>query len=595
MRELVAQRELGFQLWEVHRLADLAGHGRFADHDRDTLDMMVEAASRLSRAVLAPLRQPMDLDPPVLEDGGVRVHPGTTRALDELGGGGWVGANLAPEHGGGGLPLMVGVACRFLFAAANYSLSVYPMLAAGVSRLIINFAPPELQKLYLPRLLTLEWTGTMALTEPGAGSSLADIATQAEPAGDHYLLSGQKLFISGGEHDARENIVHLLLARIKGAPAGHRGISLFLVPKLRPDGGGLTPNDIVCSGLFHKMGYRGMPLTQLSLGENNDCRGWLVGRENRGLACMFQMMNEARLEVGLAACGVASAAYRASLAYALERRQGRPPGEKDPTQPQARIIRHADVRRLLLKQRAIAEGGLGLVLQAAAYADRAALGGEDAARAGELLDLITPVAKSFPSDLGLEAVSAGLQVLGGYGYCQEYPLELLYREARIHPIHEGTSGIQGMDLLGRKVAGDGGRALALWAEEVRDDIARARRLDAVEPLSQELEAALVGLEQATGRLLALGREHGQEAMLADATLYLELMGLVAVGWQWLKQAQAAQAGLKRAQDAAAVFYKGKLITARFYFSHELPRVRGIVHILGRGPAASLEAEPETFA
>jgi butyryl-CoA dehydrogenase len=592
----MGRRELGFQLWEVHRAGELCGRGDFAEHDPDSLNLMLEAAGRLAREVLLPLRRPMDLEPPVLEGGRVRVHPGTAGALAALGQGGWVGANLPAEHGGLGLPLVAGVACRALFAAANYSLSVYPMLAAGVARLLISFAEPGLREAYLPRLLDLSWTGTMALTEPQAGSSLADIQTEARPAGGHYLLSGRKLFISGGDQDASENIVHLLLARVAGAPAGVKGISLFLAPKLRPGPSGLEPNDIACSGLFHKLGYRGMPLTQLSLGEEGECRAWLVGPENQGLACMFQMMNEARLEVGLAAAGVAAAAFRASLDYARTRLQGRPPGEKDPQAPPVELIRHADVRRLLLKQRAIAEGGLGLVLEAARQADLARLaGGADQRRRHEtLLGWLTPLAKSFPAEKGVEAVSAGLQVLGGYGYCREYPLELFLREARIHPIHEGATAIQAQDLLGRKALGHRGEALALFTAEVRAAVSRAAGTP-LEPQARRLDQALAGLVNATSHLEEVGARRGAEAMLADAALYLEAAGLVAAGWQWLRQGLAAFAGLRRrpGQELSA-FYRGKIMTGRYFFAYELPQAKGLVARLNQDDPLTTEMEPELF-
>jgi butyryl-CoA dehydrogenase len=592
----MGRRELGFQLWEVHRAAELCGRGAFAEHDPDSVGLMLEAAGRLAREVLLPLRRPMDLEPPVLEGGRVRVHPGTAGALAALGEGGWVGANLPPEHGGLGLPLTAGVACRALFAAANYSLSVYPMLAAGVARLLISFAEPGLRDAYLPRLLDLSWTGTMALTEPQAGSSLADIQTRARPAGGHYLLTGRKLFISGGDQDASENIVHLILARISGAPAGVKGISLFLAPRLRPGGEGLEDNDIACSGLFHKLGYRGMPLTQLSLGERDDCRAWLVGPENQGLACMFQMMNEARLEVGLAAAGVAAAAWRASLDYARTRLQGRPPGEKDPQAPPVELIRHADVRRLLLRQRAVAEGGLSLVLEAARQADLARLAEEpDRRRRREtLLGWLTPIAKTYPSEEGVAAVSAGLQVLGGYGYCQEYPLELFWRESRIHPIHEGATAIQAQDLLGRKALRHRGEALGLFAGEVRAEIEAAAGTP-LEPQARRLEEALSGLVGATAHLEQVGARRGPEPMLADAALYLEAAGLVAVGWQWLRQGLAAFAGLRqRPGRERSDFYRGKILTCRYFFAYELPRTRGLFHRLHQDDAITLAMEPELF-
>jgi butyryl-CoA dehydrogenase len=387
--------------------------------------------------------------------------------------GGWISALAPYEYGGQQLPLLIGAVTRFIFSAANYSASVYPLLTAGAAHLIESFAAQELKDLYIPKMYAGEWQGTMALTEPQAGSSLSDLSTLAEPTDQgYYLLRGQKIFISASDHDGVDNIVNLLLARIKGAPSGVKGISLFVAPKFRPEAdGSLTANDIQVAGSFHKLGYRGSPICQLSLGENSGCRGFLVGEPHQGLAYMFQMMNEARIDVGMSAAAIASAAYCASLQYAKERPQGRRLTSKDPTLPPVPIIEHADVKRMLLFQRAVVEGSFSLLLQCTVYADRArVLSGDDKEKNELLLDLLTPVAKTYPSEMGVLSVSQGLQILGGYGYCDEFPLELFYRDARIHPIHEGTTGIHGLDLLGRKMVMKGGKAAQLYFQEVEKTI-----------------------------------------------------------------------------------------------------------------------------
>ena len=400
--------------------------------------------------MMRPILEEMDRNPPELEDGSIRVHADVRKILDECGKGGWITASKPVAHGGDQLPLMITDSCQYIFCAANYSAAVYPGLNAGASHLIEAFGSEALKETYLPNLHNGKWQGTMALTEPGAGSSLSDLETSAEPTDEGYhLIRGQKIFISAGDHNCVDNVVHLMLAKIQGGPPGVKGISLFVVPKFRPaQGGGLEPNDVVASGVYHKMGYRGAPITQLSMGDGNDCRGWLVGEPHKGLFYMFQMMNEARLGVGLGATAIASAAYYAALEYCRERRQGRRTGQKDPTQPQVPIIEHADIRRALLFQKAVIEGSHSLLLQGCRYADMMRVtDGEEKERCSLLLDLLTPVAKTYPSEMGILAVSQGLQCFGGSGYCDDYPLEQYYRDMRIHPIHEGTTAIHGLDIL----------------------------------------------------------------------------------------------------------------------------------------------------
>ena len=458
--KFVSERNLKFLLYEVFDAASLTRHPYYADHSRESFDMALETALKIGKNLLKPKLQEMDKTASEFVNGRVKVHPLVRTFMKECGEGGWIAASFSFDLGGQQLPLMISAACRFIISAANYSASVYPMLTTGAAHLIISFGSQELKDAYLPKMLAGEWQGTMALTEPQAGSSLADITTLAEPAdGGYYKIRGQKIFISAGDHDGVDNVVHLMLAKIKGAPAGVRGISLFVVPQKRMENGELVFNDVNTAGIYHKMGYRGAPITQLSMGENNDCRGWLVGEPHRGLSYMFQMMNEARIDIGSGASAIASAAYYASLEYAQQRPQGRKVTSKDPTQPQIPIIQHADIRRMLLFQRAVVEGSMALVLQCSKYSDmERTLSGEEKEKATLLLDLLTPVAKTYPSEMGILSISAGMQCLGGYGYCDEFPLELYYRDARIHPIHEGTTGIQGITLLGRNVTMKNGAA-----------------------------------------------------------------------------------------------------------------------------------------
>jgi alkylation response protein AidB-like acyl-CoA dehydrogenase len=438
----------------------------------------------------------------------------------------------------------------------------------------------------------------MALTEPEAGSSLSDITTMAEPTDKgYYKIRGQKVFISAGDHDAVENVVHLMLAKITGAPPGVKGISLFVVPKKRiSEAGALVQNDVVTSGIFHKLGYRGCPITQLSIGDKDDCQGYLVGKPHHGLMYMFQMMNEARIGVGMGATAVATAAYYASLEYAKTRKQGRKVSEKNPGQPQIPIIEHADVKRMLLFQRAVVEGSLSLLLQCSQYADLQKIGNDhEKEKYALLLDLLTPVAKTYPSEMGILSISQGLQIFGGSGFCDDYPLEQYYRDARIHPIHEGTTGIHGIDLLGRKVLMQNGKAFQLFLAEVRAAVEEAGKFPGLEPYARELSEGIEKLVQVTSHLVGISQHKGPEHFLADATLYLDLIGIISVAWQWLLQAIAIEKALEKQLPAVEeTFYRGKLHTFRYFFGYELPKIEGLVKRLSNNDGLTVEMDEALF-
>ncbi|NNL74768.1 MAG: acyl-CoA dehydrogenase, partial [Desulfobacterales bacterium] len=451
---------------------------------------------------------------------------------------------------------------------------------------------------YVPRMRAGEWQGTMALTEPEAGSSLSDITTMAEPTDKgYYRLKGQKIFISAGDHDGAENVIHLMLAKIEGAPAGVKGISLFVVPKKRiEDNDNLVSNDVVASGVYHKLGYRGCPIVQLSMGDKNDCRGWLVGEPHNGLKYMFQMMNEARIGVGMGATAMATAAYYASLDYSRSRLQGRKTGQKDPNLPPVAIIEHADVKRMLLFQRAVIEGALSLIMQCSKYVDfQKVLGGEDQEKYHLLLEILTPIAKSYPSEMGVISISQGLQCLGGSGYCDDYPLEQYYRDCRIHPIHEGTTGIQGMDLLGRKVIMKNGQAFLLYINELQQTITAARKFDNLVKFANELHDASTNLQEVTQHMILMAQKQGPEAFLADATLYLEFFGIVTVAWQWLLQGVAVQKALNNgAPKKNHTFYQGKMFTLRYFFGYELPKTLGLAKRLMESDGLTVAIQAEHF-
>jgi len=595
--KFVSLRNLKFLLYEVHNLESLTQYPQFEHNDRDTFDLALTTAFRIGRDLLRPKLQEMDRQAPVYEDGRVKVHPVVRTFMAECGDGGWISATAPFDQGGQQLPRSFVTACTFIWAAANYSASVYPMLTAGAAHLIETFGSLELCQQVVPKMYSGKWQGTMALTEPQAGSSLADITSSAEPTNDgYYKIRGQKIFISAGDHDGVDNVVHLMLARIKDAPPGIKGISLFVVPRLRPEGGNLVPNDVNTAGMFHKLGYRGCPITHLSIGEKDDCRGWLVGEPHKGLTYMFQMMNNARIEVGIGAAAIASAAYYASLAYAQERTQGRRFNDKDPAQPQIPIIKHPDVKRMLLFQRSIVEGAVSLLFQCGLYSDLVeVVGTEEKKRYSLLLDLLTPVAKSYPSEMGIMSVSQGLQILGGYGYCDEFPLEQYYRDMRIHPIHEGTTGIQAIDLLGRKVVVKDGAAFAFYLEEIGKSVHEAQGLEGLKPYAELLDGALGLLKQVTERIIEVGKVKGREHSLADATLYLEMFGIIAVAWQWLRQGVAVKKALAMNQsEQDASFYRGKYISMRFFYHYELPKVEGLSKRLLETDGLTKDATTETF-
>ncbi len=571
--KVFSERNLKFLLYEVFDVASLTKSDYYGDHNKKTFDMVLKAASQLSKKLLLPYFTEMDKNPPELFQGEVKVHPCVKTVLKEFAKGGWITISKEYKHGGEQLPLMIADSCNFIFSASNYSAVVYPGLCTGVSHLIESYGTEELNKTYLPKMHKGIWQGTMALTEAQAGSSLADIETTATPSDQgYYKIKGQKIFISAGDHNQAENIIHLMLAKIKGSPAGVKGISLFVVPKKRINKKKeLISNDVVTSGIYHKLGYRGAPIAQLSIGDKDDCRGFLVGEPNKGLFYMFQMMNEARLNVGLAATAIAGAAYYAALDYTRQRKQGRKLTEKDPGKPQVPLIEHADIKHSLLFQRSIIEGSHSLLMQCCKYADFTRISaGKDKEKYEFLLDLLTPVAKSYPSEMGILSVSQALQCLGGSGYCDDYPLEQYYRDIRIHPIHEGTTAIQGMDLLGRKVTMKDGLAFVLFQDEVKATISSARAIKELQPFAARLEVSLGQLTQTTDNLISVAMTQGPDLFLADATLYLEFFGTIAIAWQWLLQAIIAQeklnSGLSKKESD---FYLGKIFTMKYFFAYEL--------------------------
>ncbi len=606
MTELISRRDLAFVLYDVLDTEALCQRPRYAEHSRETFDQIIDAADQLAVRYFAPHWKIVDENEPTFDGERVVTHPAVKEALDAYIAAGFMLAGQPTEHGGLQLPCVVEKAAFAFFKAANVGSAAYPLLATGAANLILAHGSEDQITRFARPILDGRFMGTMALSETQAGSSLADITARAVPQADGaYRLFGSKMWISAGDHELSENIIHLVLARIEGAPAGVRGISLFIVPKflLADDGSSGEPNDVCIGGLNYKMGYRGSVNTVFNLGEGKHrpggeagAVGYLVGAPNQGLGCMFHMMNEARIGVGLGAVVLGYRGYLESLAYARARPQGRRFGAKDPTTPQIPIIEHADVRRMLLAQKAFVEGGLALTLYCARLVDEERTGSSEEARrhATRLLDLLTPIAKAWPSQFCLEANSLAIQVLGGYGYTREYPVEQLYRDNRLNSIHEGTDGIQALDLLGRKVRLDDGLALKLLVDRMRGAAEEAQGIanDDLLYLGDGLAAGVDALIETTSHLVScLDQERG----MANAFAYLTVFGHTVVAWLWLEQVLAAQRALDGGQAGDdEAFYRGKLQTARYFYTWVLGPTQPVHALLRRLDDTTLAMNPGWF-
>jgi len=591
---------LKFLLHDVHDLASLFDRPRFNDFDKESIDFIIDSSKDLGDKEFFPYYQEMDEKPAVHQEDKIVVHPQVKTVIQKSAEMGLLGATFNYEHGGMQLPFMASLATGYVLTAANNPLVMFAGLTAGAAHLITSYGTQKQIDKYVPNMLNGTWGGTMCLTEPQAGSSLSDITTTAYPQEDgSYKIVGQKIFISSGDHQCVDNIVHLLLARIEGAPAGTKGISLFIVPKMRiKEDGTLEGNDVKAAGDFQKLGQRANPTAHLSFGENNGCHGWLVGVENKGLAHMFQMMNGARIDVGMNATAIASAAYHASLQYAKERPQGRKlmsGGNKDLSKGQTLIINHPDVRRMLLLQKAITEGALSLLLEAGRLVDEKTTSeSEERADADLLLELLTPIAKTYPSEMGRVSVSTGLQVLGGYGFCLDFPLQQYYRDIRIMALYEGTTGIQSLDLLGRKATAQNGRSLRLLVKEMQTVIEAANTYDELKPYAKALGSKMQDIQEVMEYLIPYALKGEYEKFLADASVFMEFSSTIVIGWQWLKMAVKAKEALitgNKTYDTS--FYESKIHTMKFFFKYEMPKVNAAKEtILNPEFLTILEAEKE---
>ena len=575
---LLDQRDLDFMLYELFDAEALTSRERYADHNRETFDAAINTARTVAEKYFLPYRLKVDTNQPTFDGEKVQMIPEIKVALDAVIDAGLAYPSADYELGGMQLPGIVASAAGAYLSAAASTTMGYISLTNANANLINAHGSPEQKAKWLEPMLTGRFAGTMAMSEPGAGSSLADLTTYAVPAADGtYRITGNKIWISGGDHELNENIVHLVLARLKGAPKGIKGISLFIVPKflVNEDGSLGERNDVTLAGLFHKMGGRGQTSCALNFGERDGAVGYLVGEENLGLTYMFLMMNEARVMVGSGAAIMALTGYQYSLDYARERPQGRLPSSKDPLSPPVNIIEHADVRRMLLAQKAYAEGAYALCMLGASLADdeHTAATAEERQRAHELLDFLTPIIKTWPSEYGPKANYLAIQVLGGSGYVNEHPVEMMYRDNRLNPIHEGTTGIQSLDLLARKVPQNGMAGYMACLAAMQATITEARVLPELKEFADELEAAIATLKQVTEFMLGSMLEKNIDLVLANSVKYLDLFGNVVLAWIWLKQGVVAARALEaNPHEIDESFYRGKLQAMRYFFRFELPQI-----------------------
>lgn len=596
-------KNLRYLLYDVHGLDEVLNkYDRFQDHDKESIDILLDSVKDFSDKVAYPCFREMDEDPARFEDGTIYVHPKVKDMMEIAPELGFSNGPFDYEDGGLQLPLTVMQGIGFILDAANISLSGYPGMTAGAAALIISFGSQELKEKFTPNMLEAKWGGTMCLTEPQAGSSLSDVNTTATPLDNGaYKIKGQKIFISAGDYEYVDNIVHLVLARIDGAPAGTKGISLFAVPKKRIlDDGALAPNDVKTAGDFQKLGQRGFCTAHLVFGEDDNCEGFLVGEAHKGLSYMFQLMNGARIGVGRHGVALSTAAYYSSLQYANERPQGRRlsnGGKKDLSQGQTLIKNHPDVRRMLLLQKAISEGGLSLVLQTAIYNDHKRLAEkEESDHYDLLLEILTPVVKTYPAEKGLTSITNGLQILGGYGFCSEFDLQQYYRDIKIMSLYEGTTGIQSLDLLGRKITMKNGAAIMKLGKEVKTTIDEANNYDELKPYAAKLDDQLKLNQQILQYLIPIAMTGDHERFLADATIFMEFFGTVVIAWQWLKIAiNAKQALLTGNTQYDAEFYESKIHTMKFFFKYEVSRNSGLVEILTDKEVLTIVDEKELIA
>ncbi|MBX2847410.1 MAG: acyl-CoA dehydrogenase [Acidiferrobacterales bacterium] len=596
MSTIVNRRDLDFILYETLGLDSLLEQPRFADYDKEDIDAILDLSQSIAETKFQPFAAKLDANEPRFVDGKVELIAEVKEALMAYKEAGLFVTGYDKEIGGMQLPWMAHQALNSMFVSANPSVLSYVFLTQAATNMLNHCGSQSLKDTYLAKMLQGDWFGTMCLSETQAGSSLADIKTKAQKLDDgSYKITGTKMWISGGDHQMTDNIIHMVLAKIPGSPSGVKGISLFLVPKYRvnDDGSIGASNNVALAGLNHKMGNRGTTNCLLNFGENGDSIGYLVGEENQGLANMFHMMNEARVAVGIGATAMGLSGFLYSLDYARNRPQGRHLSNKNPDSPMVMISEHADIKRLLMTQKAYVEGAMTLELYAAQLLDEQKVADTEEARNRTtlLLELLTPICKSWPSEFCLEANKHAIQVLGGYGYTTEYPVERFYRDNRLNHIHEGTHAIHGLDILGRKVQMANGAAFQLLAKEITSTLQTASGVADLKQYCQDLGLALKTLEIT---LSSVSKAQDPSLALANATIFLDAIGHVVIAWMWLKQAVAAHNGLANCSAGDNAFYQGKLAACRFFYRYELPKAINQFELVASVDGTCFELRDEHF-
>ncbi len=575
---LMNERDLTFMLFELFDSESLLKRERYQDHDRHTFNEVINTAKAIATKHFLPIRQKLDTHQPTFDGKKVHLIPELKPAIDAINASGIGSATADYDLGGMQLPPIIASAAGAYLSVAGGVGMGYNMLTTANANLLEAHASESLIEKWVKPMREGRFMGTMAMTEPGSGSGLGDLITKAIKTDDgNYRISGNKIYISGGDHNLSENIVHLVLARLQGAPKGVKGISLFVVPKflVNDDGSIGEDNEVALSGLFHKMGGRAQTSTALSFGEKDGSIGYLVGEENCGLKYMFHMMNEARIMVGTSGAVLAVAGYQYSVDYAKNRPQGRLPSCKDPMLPMVNIIEHADVKRMLLAQKSYAEGALSLVFYGTQLSDdsKTAETQEQRQHAHLLLDFLTPIIKTWPSEYGPKANSLAIQVLGGHGYINEHPVEMFYRDNRLNPIHEGTTGIQSLDLMTRKVPMNKMQGYSATLAEIKKTIEQAKQHESLSEFTLQLTEAVHTLEKTTQAVLKDMSTKNIDLALANSVKYLELFGHVIIAWLWLKQGIVTTKALEKLPHQEDVnFYKGKLQALQYFYRFELPEI-----------------------
>jgi alkylation response protein AidB-like acyl-CoA dehydrogenase len=603
-------RDIKFVAFEMLKIHELANYELFEEATQETLEMIIDEGYKFAKDVLAPTFEIGDREGCKFEGGQITMSKEIVAAFKAFGENGWSGIVENPEYGGQGLPLVTSSLLNEMFTGANCALSLLPMLTVGAAHLLEKYATDYVKEQCLEKMYSLEWGGTMCLTEPQGGSDVGAAKSKAIKLEDGtYRITGTKNFITGGDHNAASNVIHVLLARTEGAPKGTKGLSLFCIPKYRftEDGSVGEYNDVAAGGIEHKMGIHGTPTCTMNFGENDNCIGYLIGEECAGMRIMFTLMNEARIWVGMQGLALASCAYEQALQYSRERIQGNDLREmRNPDAPRVPIIRHPDVRRNLMLMKAWTEAMRSLFVNVAYMEDTVHVTDDPATkeRLQGILDLLTPVCKAYGSDAGFEVTSLGVQVLGGYGYCSEYPLEQLMRDARIAAIYEGANGIQALDLFGRKLTMKGGRLFANYMADIQGFLNDQKENADLADIIESLAAARKLLQQTTVKLSFLAREN-MLAGVVQATPYLKMFGHVACGFEMAKQAIIAherltaiyaEKGADTDEAKAALyetnadinFYQGKLYTVRFFMNNILPDIYGLEKALTSKDTSALD-------